>query len=178
VGIGPPLAVSSEVGRLRIPLNPQFGSIKPARKAVETRKGEEAGAVVREDGDRVNLTGSRTLLLVEDDGDIRELVRFWIPDGIGVLDAPTLRDARRHLERTRPDVVILDLHLPDGGGEELLASIPPGVPVIAMTASGRIVTSPGRVVSFLPKPFRGESLQMLVESAMRRVNARRPARAV
>lgn len=108
------------------------------------------------------------VLVVEDDQGTRVLVRASLKDGnVEVREAATLAEARDELEAFPPDVVVLDLQLPDGEGFQLLRSIPRRTPVVAMTGSGRIIDVPGRVVSFLPKPFDSQTLEWLVRSAMR-----------
>ena len=86
--------------------------------------------------------------------------------GLEVQEAATLAEARARLETSTPDLVVLDLQLPDGEGADLLRSIPRRTPVVAMTGSGRILDVPGRVVAFLPKPFDAETFEWLVRSAL------------
>ena len=62
------------------------------------------------------------VLIVDDDADsattMRELVGL---DRFSVAVAHTLRDARRQMALQQPDLVLLDLQLPDGNGLELLS---------------------------------------------------------
>ena len=76
------------------------------------------------------------MLHVEDDPDIRRLVASLCQDVAEYDHAASVREAREKLARGRYRLVILDLALPDGSGELLLADIkahahPPGVLVFS-----------------------------------------------
>ena len=59
-------------------------------------------------------------LIVEDDADSAEMMAALIAsEGFTAATAHTLRDARRHLAMREPDIVLLDLMLPDGSGMDL-----------------------------------------------------------
>lgn len=60
-------------------------------------------------------------LIVEDDADAAAMVAALLAShGHSVATAPTLHDARRQLALQAPDLVLLDLRLPDGNGLALL----------------------------------------------------------
>lgn len=68
------------------------------------------------------------LVLIEDDPGVRAAVRELLPQGSGapcacVGEAGTLAEARALCARTRPDVLLLDLGLPDGNGANLLREL-------------------------------------------------------
>lgn len=83
-------------------------------------------------------------LIVEDDpNSLSGLSAILAADGFSVDTAVTLADARAALARFIPDVVLVDLNLPDGGGLELLHHLPaqpPGgsLPVIVMTGNATV----------------------------------------
>ncbi|MDX6322404.1 MAG: hypothetical protein QOF52_2262 [Propionibacteriaceae bacterium] len=65
-----------------------------------------------------------TVLLVEDDRDLANVIRtLFERRGLTVYYAATKVEALRHLRTIQPQVMILDLHLPDGDGIELVAEI-------------------------------------------------------
>ena len=60
-------------------------------------------------------------LIVEDDADsARMMAALVINEGYSAATAQSLRDARRQLALQPPDLVLLDLRLPDGSGMSLL----------------------------------------------------------
>lgn len=62
------------------------------------------------------------VLLVDDEPAIRRLLRTGLTSqGYSISEAGTAAEARAQIVSGRPDLVILDLGLPDGDGEELLA---------------------------------------------------------
>lgn len=84
-------------------------------------------------------TGDRPRILhVEDDADIVSVVARMVGDRATLIPASTLRQAIDRLAQERFDLVILDLGLPDGSGEDLLPYIrngkAEGTPVIIFSA--------------------------------------------
>ncbi len=64
---------------------------------------------------------STTVLLVEDDADLAHVIETsFQKSGIRTYHASTLQEARRLCDRVRPDLMVLDLGLPDGDGMELV----------------------------------------------------------
>ncbi|WP_397473666.1 sigma-54-dependent transcriptional regulator [Pusillimonas sp.] len=60
------------------------------------------------------------LLVIEDESETRQLIaEIAEEEGYDVDQAGDIRQARILMERRRPDVVLLDMHLPDGDGMEL-----------------------------------------------------------
>jgi two-component system, NtrC family, response regulator HydG len=82
-------------------------------------------------------------LIVEDDpNSLSGLSAILAADGFSVDTAATLAEARAALARFIPDVVLVDLNLPDGGGLELLPNLPAqpsgALPVIVMTGNATV----------------------------------------
>lgn len=64
------------------------------------------------------------LLVVEDDREIRAMMQSSLSvEGFEVQTAVSLSEARAMLQHRTPDVVVLDLGLPDGDGLALVALI-------------------------------------------------------
>lgn len=85
--------------------------------------------------------GDISVLVVEDDISHSELIlrafnRDWPRAHISV--SRTLKDARRLVEESTPDIAVVDFLLPDGRGVELLPAHPGGLayPIIILTAHG------------------------------------------
>jgi DNA-binding response OmpR family regulator len=116
------------------------------------------------------------ILLIEDDDAIaRELKWRWQSKGWGLDSCATLRAAEGPASRLRPDVIVLDLNLPDGDGLawlERLRTHDRHTPVIALTARDRVTD---RVEGlrrgaddYLVKPFSAEELDARIEALQRR----------
>ena len=111
------------------------------------------------------------ILLVEDERLLRwSLVQRLVKAGHTVHDAETLATASEHLQRHRPDIMLLDLSLPDGNGldfyeanrERLEDTV-----VLVMTAVGQVEDAVRAMklgaLDFLTKPVDHEDLLQLVD---------------
>ncbi|MEJ7785788.1 MAG: response regulator transcription factor, partial [Solirubrobacteraceae bacterium] len=125
-----------------------------------------------------------TLLVVEDDDATRTfLADNLTADGYEVLVADCAADALRLLETKFPDVVLLDVGLPDASGLEVIRRVRdadglasranPAVPILVL--SGR-ATELDRVRAFeagaddmLGKPFSYQELRLRVAALLRRI---------
>jgi two-component system OmpR family response regulator len=68
-------------------------------------------------------TTAKTILICEDDSNLRTLVRLALGQGYNFLEAPDGYVAMELLRRTEPDLIVLDLMLPGRSGLELLGEI-------------------------------------------------------
>jgi two-component system OmpR family response regulator len=116
------------------------------------------------------------VLVVDDEPNIRELVQVALQfHGCSVTTAATGKDALRQAETGRPDLIVLDVMLPDLDGFEVcrrLRSSGNEVPVIFLTAKD---TSSDTVTGlalggddYVTKPFSVESLVARVRAVLRR----------
>lgn len=86
--------------------------------------------------------GKRQVLVIEDDADIQELVRFTLErEGLGCISALSAEEGLRLLKPKDVDVVVLDIMLPGMGGIDALKRIKAkpelsGIPVILASAKG------------------------------------------
>jgi DNA-binding response OmpR family regulator len=81
--------------------------------------------------------GTGTILVVDDERKIRDLVRSYLElEGDSVLLADTGERALESASRSDPELVVLDLGLPDLAGEEVARTLRTGsnVPIIVLTA--------------------------------------------
>jgi DNA-binding response OmpR family regulator len=121
------------------------------------------------------------IVLVEDDVDIRRLVAEALAgSGHDVESAPTAMEGLELAMKRQPELVILDLGLPDLDGMELLRMIRAvsQVPVIVVTARGAddtvIKTLDAGADDYLVKPFSVAQLEARVRAVLRRGNQRGP----
>jgi DNA-binding response OmpR family regulator len=120
--------------------------------------------------------GSPTVLVVEDDPSLRMLCRVNLElERYRVLEAPTIARAEGQLAAEPVDVVLLDLHVGDRNGLELLPLLREQHPHVAVCLlSGTSEADPPRpdgVAAFIRKPF---ELRELSET-VRKLAAREPA---
>jgi len=120
------------------------------------------------------------ILVVEDETDIQEVLEYNLKrDGHDVVLTGTAREGLRHARERRPDLVLLDLMLPDGSGTELCKTLRQdaatrGVRVVMLTAKGEEID---RVIGFelgaddyIVKPFSVRELLLRVQAVLRRVS--------
>jgi CheY-like chemotaxis protein len=80
------------------------------------------------------------ILVVDDDPDSRELLEYFIAqEGAVIRDAKNAREAMEALLTWTPDILLLDISMPDMDGYELLETIRGvsrlrGIPAVAVTA--------------------------------------------
>ena len=113
-----------------------------------------------------------TVLVVEDEPDIVQLVHVIMRrGGYTVFGAATLHDAARAIGERRPDLILLDVGLPDGDGWELLHETRAAdIPVIVLSAHSSPATTKRAerevVAGYVTKPFTPEQLLSAVRSVL------------
>ncbi len=115
------------------------------------------------------------LLMIDDDTSLNQLlVEYFERFGHKLATAPTAADGRYQLRRDDPDLLILDVMLPDADGMELCKEIraDSDIPIVMLTARGDV---PDRILGlefgaddYVPKPFEPRELVARVETLMRR----------
>ena len=120
-----------------------------------------------------------TVLVVDDEPIVREVVvRYLEREGHRTLEAPDGTAAREAIERTPPDLVLLDVMLPGVDGLELCRWIRASseLPVIMLTARGeeadRIVGLELGADDYVTKPFSPRELAARVRTVLRRSSHR------
>jgi two-component system, cell cycle response regulator DivK len=87
------------------------------------------------------MTGEKVVLHIEDNTDNRLLIRRLLQAyGYQVVDAENAKKAREVLARQTPDLILMDINMPDVDGYTLtneLKMMPAlqGVPIVAITAN-------------------------------------------
>jgi two-component system response regulator AtoC len=125
------------------------------------------------------------ILVVDDERNIRTLVsRVLAQDQLEVHGAGTGKEGLQMADEVDPDVVLLDLRLPDMDGMDVLRTLKgryPHVAVIIITGFGQIQSAVEAMRSgatdYLEKPFEHlEKLKLAVGRALEEVRARREIR--
>ncbi|MTI00787.1 response regulator [Roseibium sp. RKSG952] len=75
----------------------------------------------------------QTILVVEDSRYVCDAMRLMcMHSGARIRRADCLKSARRHLQIYRPSVIVVDMGLPDGSGDELIAELDQAAPRISV----------------------------------------------
>ena len=125
---------------------------------------------------------SARILIVDDEpniiGTVGPLLRAR---GYDVLSAMTGRAAVETAERDRPDLIVLDLGLPDINGVEVCREIrkTQNVPILVLSARGaegdKVKALDAGADDYVTKPFGTEELLARIRAAIRRVESPSPA---
>ena len=120
----------------------------------------------------------RTILVVEDERDIRDLLRFHLEqEGYTVREAETGEEALKRAEAERPALIHLDIMLPGADGLEVCRRLRAGagavqVPIIMLTAKAaevdRVLGLEIGADDYITKPFSPRELVARVRAVLRR----------
>src|SRR5271170_4347154 len=115
------------------------------------------------------------VLIVDDEADIRDLLTAVLDNYYDVAEAGSAAALQKSFSQEQPDVILLDVKLPDAHGLDLLPQIKkrwPDTEVIVLSGHGTITMAveAGRrgAFNFLSKPFENEKLLADVKCAIER----------
>jgi two-component system KDP operon response regulator KdpE len=114
------------------------------------------------------------VLVVDDEPQIRRVVRNALGEETKVIEASTGRDAIDHTAAQRPDLIVLDLGLPDIGGIDVCREIRTWstTPILVLSARHSDAEKVGLLDAgaddYLTKPFSPSELQARVRALLRR----------
>lgn len=121
---------------------------------------------------------SAPILIVDDSRTVRgHLGDLLREDGFEVVEAPDLAGARECLRQVRPSLLLLDVHLPDGLGFELLDPLPQSeagepVPVVFLSqeqdVAHHLAGHELGAVAYVGKPYREEEILWLARTHAKR----------
>jgi two-component system response regulator RegX3 len=118
--------------------------------------------------------GSKILVVEDEPGIAGPLVAHLAREGFDATAAASLAEGRSSFDRDRPDLVVLDVMLPDGDGRDLcrqLRSVSE-VPIVILTARGeevdRIVGLELGADDYVTKPYSPRELVARIRAVLRR----------
>jgi DNA-binding response OmpR family regulator len=106
------------------------------------------------------------ILVVDDDIAFAEALEIYLSDqGFTVATSHSGREAMRKARKQRFDAAIIDLHLPDATGVEVVTRIrraQPGLPVVLISSDDELKSLPRRLLArslvFMSKPLSPKEL--------------------
>lgn len=126
----------------------------------------------------------KTILVVEDEKDILQLVKLYLEkEGFRVVTAMTGPDGLKQVKNERPDLIVLDLMLPEMDGLEVCKRVRTAaetamLPIIMLTAkaeeSDTVIGLELGADDYVTKPFSPKALTARVKALLRRME-RAPA---
>lgn len=118
------------------------------------------------------------ILVVEDEADIRRFVRMALEkEGMNVFETETAEDARLNAGSRKPDLMIVDLGLPDGDGKALIRDVRSwmSAPIVVLSAreqeTEKVEALDAGADDYLVKPFGVPELLARVRAQLRRAGA-------
>ena len=116
---------------------------------------------------------AKTILVCEDDDNLRQLIRVVIGSGYHLVEAGDGDEALLLASEHRPDLIILDLMMPRMSGLDVLQQLranaaTDGVHILVMSAwpDAEEAARMAGANAFLQKPFELDALTSLVEDAL------------
>jgi DNA-binding response OmpR family regulator len=138
----------------------------------------QAGPATASSGRKRRAQGAesgKTILICEDEPSLRELVRAVLGPGYRYVEAIDGSAALDLARSESPDLVILDLMLPQVSGFEVLATIRGDArlrhtPVVVLTAWSHVQAEAEAIGAdrFISKPFQPDELEVVVEELLAR----------
>jgi two-component system, OmpR family, response regulator len=126
---------------------------------------------------------SHTVLIVDDDASIRSLVKDFLGEhGYTVVEAANASEMDRMVASAKPDIILLDLGLPDKDGLAIAKTLrdTSDIPVIMVTGRkddvDRIVGLELGADDYVTKPFNPRELMARVKAVLRRFDGSPRAR--
>jgi len=128
------------------------------------------------------MNDTARILVVDDDKGIRELLSEYLTkQGFDVDEAASVGEFRERLDRRVPDLVVLDIMLPDGSGLQTCRELREGgfkTPIILLTAVteevDRILGLEFGADDYIGKPFNPRELVARIKAVLRRVTSLSP----
>lgn len=124
----------------------------------------------------------RTILVVDDDSSLRSIVRFALEKaGFGVIEASDGAEALARIEADAPQLVVLDITMPELDGTEVCRRVrqTSSVPIVFLSSADdeidRIIGLEIGGDDYVTKPFSPRELVARVRAVLRRFDAGAPS---
>jgi DNA-binding response OmpR family regulator len=115
----------------------------------------------------IDASGGKTILVVDDDDSLRMLCRINLElEGYSVIEASSIEGAQEVLAAGPVDAILLDLHVGQGDGRQLIASLGKPRPPVALFTGSEAIGPELRSLAdaVLAKPF---GIDLLAETVGR-----------
>ena len=122
-----------------------------------------------------NFEEKPTILLVEDENDVREYIKDSLVDHYHILEAENGRLALDIIRENEPDIIVSDIMMPEMDGLELTHTLKTDlktchIPIILLTAKAsqeqKLEGLEEGADSYIPKPFNSRHLQIRVKKLL------------
>jgi two-component system KDP operon response regulator KdpE len=117
-----------------------------------------------------------TVLVLDDEAPIRRVVRHALADdGVRVIEAATAREGLDLAAAERPDLIVLDIGLPDGSGETVCRELRgwTKIPILVLSArhsdDEKVALLDAGADDYVTKPFSPTELKARIRALLRRV---------
>jgi DNA-binding response OmpR family regulator len=128
------------------------------------------------------MNAAKTVLVVDDEARLVSLVETYLTQsGFRVVTAPNGREALSVAQRQNPDLIILDIMMPEMDGYEFMRvyQAEHDTPIILLTArvdsDEKVVGLESGADDYMTKPFRPRELMARVKAVLRRSGENEPA---
>jgi DNA-binding response OmpR family regulator len=123
----------------------------------------------------INIAKKKTILIVEDDKEIHSIYKSILGKNYDLAITEDAESARAWLKKKKADLMILDIMLPNEGGDSFLADIKEdprlnGLKVICVTVLGDLTDKLKKIdpkIICVPKPFDGKQLMDAIEKRLK-----------
>jgi DNA-binding response OmpR family regulator len=118
----------------------------------------------------IDASGGKTVLVVDDDDSLRMLCRINLElEGYDVIEAASIEGAQAVLASRHVDAILLDLHVGQGDGRQLIAGLGDHRPPVALFTGSEAIGPELRAIAdaVLAKPF---GIDLLAETVGRLIS--------
>jgi len=117
-----------------------------------------------------------TILIVEDDISLAELIKDRLENkGYKILVAYTGSESTKYIDEQKPDVITLDIHLPDISGIEILKKLKKdkdkfSIPIIIVTSDDtkQLECEENKADAFVKKPIDFKKLEEIIRTVIKK----------